>query len=163
MPSAPQPSSGVWHGDAHLFPVRVHWENTDAGGIVYHSQYLNFAERARTEMLRLLGISQRALLDAGGLAFAVARLTIDYRRPARLDDALIVETRVAHVGGAILDLDQTIRRDDEDLARLAVRVACLSMAAGTPARLPAALRGLLTGTDQKRRLGDRTDDGTALR
>jgi len=143
--------------------VRVHWENTDAGGIVYHAQYLNFAERARTEMLRLLGIGQRALQDGNGLAFAVARLGVEYRRPARLDDALVVETRVVHIGGAVLDLDQTIRRAAEVTTRLSVRVACLSLATGTPARFPAALRGLLTGTDQDGRLGNRTDDGNPLR
>ncbi|WP_242390466.1 YbgC/FadM family acyl-CoA thioesterase [Pararhodospirillum photometricum] len=143
--------------------MRVHWENTDAGGIVYHSQYLNFAERARTEMLRLLGLAQRDLMDQEGLAFAVARLSLDYRRPARLDDALTVETRIVHVGGALLDLDQRLRRGPQELTRLAVRVACLALASGAPARLPASVRALLTGPDQDGRLVNRTDDGTPHR
>lgn len=138
------------------FPVRVYYEDTDAGGIVYHSQYLNFAERARTEMVRTLGIAQNDLLDGGkGFAFAVRSLEIDYLKPARLDDLLVVETEVAALGGASVDFRQVIRLDagpdlDPDLgpdvgivlARLAVRVAFIRMD-GRPARIPAQLRASL--------------------
>lgn len=138
------PPSGRWEDGRHRFPIRIHWENTDAGGIVYHSEYLKFAERARTEMLRLAGIDQRRMLEDSGLAFAVAHLSIAYRRPARLDDALVVDSRLDHMGGALLDLVQTIRRDAEVLAELSVRVACLSQQTGGPARLPPWIRAALT-------------------
>ncbi|MBK1665890.1 4-hydroxybenzoyl-CoA thioesterase [Rhodospirillum rubrum] len=134
------PTSGLWRQGCHLLPVRVHWENTDAGGIVYHAEYLKFAERARTEMLRLAGIHQGSMLAGEGVGFAVAKLSIDYKRPAKLDDALVVETTLDAVGGAVLDLTQTIRREGDPLAILTVRVACLSLKAGVPIRIPAIMR-----------------------
>lgn len=135
----------------HRHPVRVYFEDTDAGGIVYHSCYLNFAERARTEMVRELGISQQALLESG-TAFAVRRAALDYLRPARLDDLLVVETEVRSVGGATVELDQTIRRDGDgtELVRLDVRLGYITLS-GRPARLPAALRGLFETWISERR------------
>lgn len=135
----------------HRHPVRVYFEDTDAGGIVYHSCYLNFAERARTEMVRELGVSQQALLQTG-TAFAVRRAALDYLRPARLDDLLVVETQVRAVGGATVELDQTIRRDDDgtELVRLDVRLGYITLS-GRPARLPAALRGLFETWISERR------------
>jgi acyl-CoA thioester hydrolase len=126
----------------HLHPVRVYYEDTDAGGIVYHSCYLNFAERARTEMVRDLGISQQRLLEEG-TAFAVRRAVVDFLRPARLDDLLSVETELRSVGGASLDLDQTIRRVDDgtELVRIEVRLGYITLS-GRPTRLPAAMRDL---------------------
>jgi len=135
----------------HRHPLRVYFEDTDAGGIVYHSCYLNFAERARTEMVRELGVSQQALLESG-TAFAVRRAVVDYLRPARLDDRLVVETELRAVGGASLDLDQTIRRDEDgtELVRLEVRLGYITLS-GRPARLPAALRGLFETWISERR------------
>ncbi|EPY01867.1 tol-pal system-associated acyl-CoA thioesterase [Magnetospirillum fulvum] len=126
----------------HLHPVRVYYEDTDAGGIVYHSCYLNFAERARTEMVRELGISQQRLLQ-DGTAFAVRRAVVDFLRPARLDDLLTVETELRSIGGASLDLDQTIRRNDDgtELVRIEVRLGYITLS-GRPTRLPAAMRDL---------------------
>lgn len=126
----------------HLHPVRVYYEDTDAGGIVYHSCYLNFAERARTEMVRDLGISQQRLLQ-DGTAFAVRRAVVDFLRPARLDDLLTVETELRSIGGASLDLDQTIRRNDDgtELVRIEVRLGYITLS-GRPTRLPAAMRDL---------------------
>jgi len=126
----------------HLHPVRVYYEDTDAGGIVYHSCYLNFAERARTEMVRELGISQQKLLQ-DGTAFAVRRAVVDFLRPARLDDLLTVETELRSIGGASLDLYQTIRRNDDDteLVRIEVRLGYITLS-GRPTRLPAAMRDL---------------------
>lgn len=123
---------------AHILPVRVYYEDTDAGGIVYHAAYLRFAERGRTEFIRTLGVDQRSLRDETGLGFAVARLAIDYLRPARLDDRLEIHTEVARARGASADFLQTVLRDGETLARLDVRVACID-ADGRPARLPPAL------------------------
>jgi acyl-CoA thioester hydrolase len=120
---------------AHVFNLRVYWEDTDAGGLVYHANYLKFAERARTEMLRHLGIQQEKLRDETGMLFVVRRLVAEYLLPARLDDELAVATRVKHLGGASLDLDQEVRRDDRALVRLALRIACLDRK-GRAARLP---------------------------
>jgi acyl-CoA thioester hydrolase len=136
----PEPVSGLWRDGMHLFPLRVHWENTDAGGIVYHSEYLKFAERARTEMLRLADLSQQEMLKELGVAFAVARITIDYKRPAVLDDALVVKTTVEQLGGAVMDLKQTVTRKGEALAILSVKVACLSLKEGRATRIPKKVR-----------------------
>ncbi|HZT50758.1 MAG TPA: tol-pal system-associated acyl-CoA thioesterase [Stellaceae bacterium] len=123
---------------AHRFPLRVYYEDTDAGGIVYYANYLNFAERARTEMLRDAGIEQERLRRDAGIGLVVRRAAIEFLRPARLDDVLTVTTRLAGRIGATLDLAQEIARGDAVLARLDVRVACVR-ADGRPTRLPQAL------------------------
>ena len=117
----------------HVFPVRIYYEDTDAGGIVYHAAYLRFAERARTELLRQLGFSNRTI------AFAVVDCALRYRRPARLDDALEVRTRPVGVGGATLEMTQSIWRAGELLVTIRIRVASLGEN-GRPRRLPAQLR-----------------------
>ncbi|MCC2664562.1 MAG: ybgC, partial [Geminicoccaceae bacterium] len=108
MPPRPDPvaisGSGSIAGGVHRLPLRVYYEDTDAAGIVYHAAYLEFAERARTEMLRCLGLDHGGLRDRFGLAFAVRRCVIDYLAPARLDDLLIVSTRLLRRGGASLEL-----------------------------------------------------------
>lgn len=143
MPDAWSPNgSGVLVGTEHRLPVRVYWEDTDGSGIVYHASYLRFAERARTELLRLAGGRQRKLLQDEGIAFPVRRLEVDYLKPAFLDDALDVATRVTKTGGATIDLAQSVRRDEEILARLEVRVACIDRA-GRPTRIPPAIRAAL--------------------
>ena len=123
----------------HVFPVRVYYEDTDASGIVYHANHLRYAERARTEMLRLLGHGQRGLFDRLGLAFSVRHCEIEYLAPARLDDTLEVHTSLLRVNGASLRLQQSIRRDDTELARLHLRIACVNRD-GRPARLPDDIR-----------------------
>ena len=125
------------------WPVRVYWEDTDAGGIVYHTAYLRFAERARTEMLRAAGIDQGRMLADTGVAFAVTRVEVDFRRPAVLDDALDVSAQVSEVGSASLRMTQAIRRGADDLVRLVVRVACVNRL-GRPVRLPATVRSAFT-------------------
>ncbi|MBI3444270.1 MAG: tol-pal system-associated acyl-CoA thioesterase [Magnetospirillum sp.] len=137
----------------HSFPIRVYYEDTDAGGIVYHSNYLNFAERARTELVREMGISQQALLEEGeGTAFAVRNATIDFLRPARLDDLLLVETEVLEVGGASVELRQTISRADDGtlLVRIDVRLGYITLS-GKPARIPAPVRDLFANWISERR------------
>jgi acyl-CoA thioester hydrolase len=123
----------------HLFPLRVYYEDTDAAGIVYYVNYLKFAERARTEMLRLLGRGQQRMLEEQGVAFAVKSCRIEYFRPARLDDALTVETSLIEVGGASLRLRQRILRCDDLVADMAVRLAVMSRE-GRAQRLPSDLR-----------------------
>lgn len=137
------PRGGLVDEGAHLFPVRVYWEDTDAGGLVYHANYLKFAERARTEMLRTLGFSQERLRGDSGTVLVVRRSAIDFLAPARLDDDLIVATRLAGQAGATLDLDQEVRRDGTPLVRLSSRIACLGPS-GRPTRLPSLLRTALT-------------------
>jgi acyl-CoA thioester hydrolase len=130
----------------HRHKIRVYIEDTDSGGIVYYANYLRFAERARTEMLRSAGISHARMMAEDGLVLAVRRCEVEYLRPARLDDELLIETRVAGLGGATIDLAQRIRRLDGDgeidLVQLAVRIACVG-SGGRAARLPAALRTVL--------------------
>jgi len=126
----------------HSMAMRVYYEDTDASGIVYYANYLKFAERGRTELLRSLGFGHRVLEQEAGVVFTVRRCTADYRSIARLDDALIVETRVAGLGGATLDLQQQICRDGRTLVALDILVACIGQN-GRPRRVPAALRTAL--------------------
>ncbi|MGH6920912.1 MAG: tol-pal system-associated acyl-CoA thioesterase [Geminicoccaceae bacterium] len=118
--------------------MRVYYEDTDAGGVVYHASYLRFAERARTEMLRCLGLEHGGLMTRFGLAFTVRRCVVDYLAPARLDDRLEVRTGVARIGGASLDLEQRIFRGERLLVRMEVRLAVISSALRA-VRLPLAL------------------------
>jgi acyl-CoA thioester hydrolase len=123
----------------HRVEVRVYYEDTDAGGIVYHASYLRFAERGRTEFLRSLGYSHGSLKQRTGGVFAVRRCTVSFKSPALLDDVLVVETASARVGGARLALRQVISRNDELIAELEVELAFLGPDL-RPMRLPSALR-----------------------
>lgn len=136
-------SSGEIRGGVHRWLTRVYYEDTDAAGVVYHANYLKFAERARTEFLRLLGIDQRRWRAEAGLGFAVRRCVVEYRAPAHLDDEITVESRLTGLGRASLAVDQCLMRSGRELARLAVSIACIGIA-GRPARLPATLHGKLS-------------------
>jgi acyl-CoA thioester hydrolase len=127
---------------SHRFEARVYWEDTDGAGIVYYANYLKFAERARTEWLRALGIEQRRMQAESGVVFAVKRCACEYVRPARLDDSLAIESRVTGTRGASIDMHQTVRREDTVLAEIDVTIACIG-AGGRPARLPPAIRHAL--------------------
>ena len=129
-------------GMTHSMPMRVYYEDTDAAGIVYYANYLKFAERGRTEMMRNLGFAHSAVAAEAGLVFTVRRCSADYRAAARLDDMLTVETRIAEIGGATLLLDQQIRRDGETIVAVDVLVACVGRD-GRPRRLPPRLRAAL--------------------
>jgi acyl-CoA thioester hydrolase len=137
MPMA-MADGGVIAAGEHRLALRVSYEDTDAVGVVYHASYLRFAERARTEMMRCLGLEHTSLRAGPGLAFTVRRCVVDYLAPARLDDHLEVRTRLARIGGASLDLEQRISRDDRLLARMDVRVALISSTLRA-VRLPQAL------------------------
>ena len=128
---------------AHRFPVRVYYEDTDFSGLVYHASHLRFMERGRTELLRELGIHQRAMLEGGGgdggaIFFVVRAMTIDFKRAARMDDLLAVETSVEEVGAASLALTQKIWRDAELLVTARVTVAAVE--GGRARRLPPDVR-----------------------
>jgi acyl-CoA thioester hydrolase len=135
-----QPSSAS--GAVHSMKLRVYYEDTDAAGLVYYANYLKFAERGRTEMMRELGFAHSQIAEEIGTLFTVRRCSVDYRAPARLDDALIVETLVREIGGATVLLDQRIRRDDEILVQIEMLVACVGRD-GRPRRVPPGLRAAL--------------------
>lgn len=137
-----QPGQGRIVDGRHIFPVRVYYEDTDVGGVVYYANYLKFAERARTEMLRMIGFSHADMIAREGLSFAVRRCEADYMKPATFDDALEVHTGNIDMEAASLWMDQGIRRDGDELARLRVRLACLTDG-GRPARLPNGLKKAL--------------------
>lgn len=126
----------------HRLAVRIYYEDTDFSGVVYHAGYLRFLERGRTELLRAAGVDQSALL-AEGLGFAVRRMTIEFLKPARMDDLVAVETRLEAVRGASLDLAQRVLRDGTVLVTASVQVAAVSGA--RPARIPDGLRRRLAG------------------
>ena len=131
--------SGTLNGGTHLLPIRVYYEDTDAAGLVYYVNYLKFAERGRTEMLRSMGFEQERMRQELGFVFVVRQCTVDYRAAARLDDDLLVVTRLVDAGAATLDVVQEVRRRDAVLAALTFRVAGIG-SDGRPTRLPAELR-----------------------
>ncbi len=141
------PREGAVADGAFLYPVRVYYEDTDAAGLVYYANYLKFAERARTEMLRHLGIGQERLRADSGMVFVVRRSTADFLLPARLDDDLVVATRLTGLGAATLDLDQEVRRGEAALVRLAFQIAAVGPG-GRPQRLPQTLRAALLSLNE---------------
>ncbi len=132
-------TSGLIDGGVHVYPVRVYYDDTDAAGIVYYANYLRMAERARTEMLRMIGAKHSALARDSGVSIAVSRCEVDYLQPARLDDDLYIRTRITSLGGATMRAEQIVRRAGADLARLTVRLACIGPT-GRAARFPKTLR-----------------------
>lgn len=124
--------AGRMEGGAHVLPIRVYYEDTDTGGVVYHANYLRYCERGRTDFLRVLGIRQSSFVDMG---FVVRRMVCDFRKPARLDDLVEVETRFVDLSGARLELDQYVRRDTDVLFSARVTVALVDKR-GRPIRLP---------------------------
>ncbi|HEY1283603.1 MAG TPA: tol-pal system-associated acyl-CoA thioesterase [Steroidobacteraceae bacterium] len=121
------------------WPTRVYWEDTDGGGVVYYANYLKFLERARTEWLRSLGFAQSDLVKNPGVIFVVTTLHLDYRRPARLDDSLLITCVARPEGAASMTFEQRILRGDEVLIEGTVRVACLDAQSFRPRRLPTEL------------------------
>ena len=124
----------------YSFPVRVYFENTDAGGVVYHGEYLKFLERARTEWLRHLGYDHQMLGRVHKAVFVVSSMAIDFVKPARLDDAIAVSVKVESLGKVRCVFQQEIRREDEVLVRARVTVACVSAEAFKPIEIPEALK-----------------------
>ncbi|MBB3861458.1 acyl-CoA thioester hydrolase [Novosphingobium hassiacum] len=133
----PQPPSGRFDGNEHLFPVRVYFEDTDLSGVVYHANYLRWFERARSDMLRVLGIDQRAAHEAGEGAYAVAEMHLRFARPAKLDDAVLIRSHVAELSPATCRIVQRAFRDDTLLCEATARVAFVAPN-GRPRRQPRA-------------------------
>jgi acyl-CoA thioester hydrolase len=130
--------------NAVRFALRVYWEDTDAGGIVYYANYLKFAERARTEALLALGIRQTQLLAQHGIVFAVREVAVSYLAPARLEDQLVVTTAVTRLRGASIEMEQDVWRGEDCLAKCRLRLACIGPD-GRPARVPGPVRAALAG------------------
>jgi len=133
-----------------VWPIRVYYEDTDAGGVVFYANYLRFMERARTEWLRSLGFEQDALMQDPGIVFAVRRTEVDYLLPARFNELLNVVSQVEQMRGATLTFAQRIIRatDQQVLCRGVVKVACLDRDNMRPTRIPAAIRDQIPITDQ---------------
>ena len=129
------------------WPVRVYYEDTDGGGVVYHANYLKFMERARTEWLRSLGFEQTVLKSRMRIMFVVRGLALQYLRPAQFDDALMVSTRLTRTGRSLLQFEQTIRRDDTLLTRATVEVACIDAEKFKPVPIPIPIRNAMQMTE----------------
>ena len=137
--TSPNPPGGILDGARHLYAVRVYYEDTDLSGITYHANYLRWFERARSDLLRLLGIDQRAAIESGEGAYAVSEVNLKYLRPARLDDDVVIETRCTDLGAASCRMHQIARRGDEALCEASLRVGFITLD-GRPRRQPAAWR-----------------------
>jgi len=124
-----------------VWPVRVYYEDTDSGGVVYYANYLKFLERARTEWLRALGFDQSELLRDYNVIFVVRRVEIDYLRPAVFDDALAVTVKVHGEGRSWIELDQTVEREGEDaLVKARVKIVCVNGQTFKPAGIPPEIK-----------------------
>ena len=147
-PAAPEPPTAS-ATPGHMWSVRIYWEDTDAGGIVYYANYLKFFERARTEWLRGLGLGQQALRERTGGMFVVGAVDVRYLRPARLDDELMIHTRVRELGRASVTLQQQAWRVGDGSGPLCegtVRIGWVQADTLRPARLPAEVTTALTRT-----------------
>lgn len=127
----------------HLYATRIYYEDTDAGGVVYHARYLGLAERARTEALRDLGAPHAELAQHHGLIFMVHRAKMDYLRPARLDDLVEIATGPWEMRSASVEVRQAFRVEGQEIARLQIGLACVRLGDGRPARIPARWRAAL--------------------
>ena len=138
--TSPNPPGGILDGARHLYAVRVYYEDTDLSGITYHANYLRWFERARSDLLRLLGIDQRAAIEAGEGAYALSEVNLRYLRPAKLDDDVVIETRCTELGAASCRMHQVARHEDGRLLSEArLRIGFVSPE-GRPRRMPAAWR-----------------------
>lgn len=125
--------------NTHQLELRVYYEDTDASGVVYHANYLRWLERGRTEWLRARGDAQQELMEKDGVAFTIASLQVDFLRPARLDDLVEVQTRIAAARRASLEFSQTIVCAGIQLVSASVRVACVRKEDFRPMRIPSHL------------------------
>ncbi|OXE36438.1 MAG: acyl-CoA thioesterase [Phenylobacterium zucineum] len=145
IPRDTAPTAGWMEGREHLLPIRIYYEDTDFTGVVYHGNYLRYFERGRSDFLRVTGVAHSALLDQAA-AFTVVKMTLDFRRPARIDDALLVRTTLDGARGPRLFFNQKIYRSSELLCVAGVEAACIDMT-GRPRKptveLTAALAPLI--------------------
>ncbi|MES1199307.1 MAG: tol-pal system-associated acyl-CoA thioesterase [Pseudomonadota bacterium] len=139
QPGQDQPTAGRFDGRLHILPVRIYYEDTDFTGIVYHANYLRYFERARSDFLRLAGVRHSELLEGDSpTAFAVNRITLDFLKPARIDDALQVRSTYDSVKGPRIVISQALMRGDEALVKAAVEACCISLT-GRPKKPPGLL------------------------
>ena len=132
-----EPTAGVFEGREHQLPVRIYYEDTDFSGIVYHANYLRYFERGRSDFFRMIGISHTAL-HAADTAFAIVRMELDFKRAARIDDALLVRTTYDRMAGPRLFIDQKITRGEQLIAQAIVEAACIDLN-GRPRKPPKEL------------------------
>lgn len=137
--TSPTPPGGVLDGARHLYAVRVYYEDTDLSGITYHANYLRWFERARSDLLRMLRIDQRAAIEQGEGAYALSEVNLKYVAPARLDDDVVIETRCTELGAASCRMHQIARRGTQILCEASLRVGFITLD-GRPRRQPAAWR-----------------------
>jgi acyl-CoA thioester hydrolase len=135
-----RPTAGRFDGREHRLPVRVYYEDTDFTGLVYHGNYVRYFERGRSDALRLMGVGHAELLDGDQpMAFVVSKMSLDFLKPARIDEVLLVRTRYEAIKGPRLLISQVITRGEVDLCRARVEVVCIHMD-GRPRRPTTALR-----------------------
>ena len=134
--------------DQFAWPIRVYYEDSDAGGIVYHSQYLNFMERARTEWLRSLGFEQTELTAQFGIIFVVRNIEIKFKKPARFDDAIVVHSQLASMGRSRMVFEQNIFRDGQILTEASVEIVCIHAVNYTPVSIPAPIQQSMKKMEQ---------------
>lgn len=125
------------------FPIRVYYEDTDAGGVVFYANYLKFFERARTEWLRFLGVNQSNLSDAEKAIFVVVATQVEYKSPAHLDDALTIRSRITKLGNASANFEQICERDGQLLVKSSIQVCCVNTETFKAMPIPASVRTLL--------------------
>ena len=142
MPMASVPAAAV-RGEGFAWPVRVYFEDTDAGGVVYYANYLKFMERARTEWLRQCGFEQDRLRAEAGVLFVVRSVSLDLRRPARFNDTLLVSCRPTALGRVSVDVMQAVSRDAVELATANVRLACVDAERFVPVAIPVPVRAAI--------------------
>jgi len=146
--------------DTYAHPLRIYWEDTDAGGVVFYANYLKFFERARTEWLRSMGFGQEELRTQTGALFVVSQTTVRYLRPARLDDLLTVTVRVQHAGQASMNIAQVAWRGDEQLATGEIRIGCVDAQSFRPRRIPEPMLNALAEQAQRLALSPTTSKNT---
>ena len=134
------PMSGTLKDGVHVYPVRVYYEDTDAAGIVYYANYLRYAERARTELLRDIGVAHEKMKARHGIEFIVKNCSADYLQPAFLDDALDVQTTRSETKGASVTLRQAVGRGGQELVVMQVKIAARDQKTGRAARIPSDVR-----------------------
>lgn len=125
------------------FNYRIYYEDTDAGGVVYYANYLKFFERARTDYLRHLGISQNALANQENIAFVVRRCEVDYLAPARLDDQINVSVKIINLGSASMMMEQEIFIAQRSISKLKVELVCINKLSFRPAKIPPIIKNLI--------------------
>lgn len=142
-PPSPEPSAGWIEGREHVLPVRIYYEDTDFTGVVYHANYVRYFERGRSDFLRVAGVRHSDLLEQETpAAFTIVRMEIDFRRPARIDDALTVRTTYDRVKGPRLFISQRILRGEELIAQAAVQAACIGLD-GRPRKPPPGMNAAI--------------------